>query len=131
MGARYRARWSSFGSAMPAGIITTSAIPVRSTRAFQGYGTATTDDEGRYAFVTIRPVAYPGRPPHLHFTLRHSRAASLTTQLYVAGDDTSADSVLSASARGTLARLTVALGPAPDREIGALEGSFDFVLAAR
>ncbi len=99
--------------------------------AFQGYGTAITADDGRYAFVTIRPVPYPGRPPHLHFTLRHPRAAPLTTQLYVAGDDTSGDSVLSASARGTLARLTVALRPAPDREIGALEGSFDFVLAAR
>ena len=29
---------------------------------FQGYGTTTTDAAGRYAFKTIRPVAYPGRP---------------------------------------------------------------------
>jgi protocatechuate 3,4-dioxygenase beta subunit len=34
---------------------------------FQGYGRAEIDASGRYAFRTIRPVAYPGRTPHIHF----------------------------------------------------------------
>jgi protocatechuate 3,4-dioxygenase beta subunit len=98
---------------------------------FQGYGVATTDADGRYAFVTIRPVAYPGRPPHLHFRIRHPSAPVLTTQLYVAGDDTSGDMVLGESPRGTRERLTVALAAAPEREPNALAGSFDFVLNTR
>ncbi len=98
---------------------------------FQGYGVATSDADGRYAFTTIRPVAYTGRPPHLHFTIRHPAAASLTTQLYVAGDDVNGDVVLGGSPPGTRERLTIALAPAPDREPGALAGSFDFVLSPR
>jgi len=37
---------------------------------FQGYGVATADAEGRYAFKTIRPVPYGGRPPHMHIRVR-------------------------------------------------------------
>ena len=33
---------------------------------FQGYGQTTTDDNGNYRFKTIKPVAYPGRAPHIH-----------------------------------------------------------------
>jgi protocatechuate 3,4-dioxygenase beta subunit len=96
---------------------------------FQGYGVATTDADGRYAFVTIRPVPYPGRPPHMHFKVRHPAAAPLTTQLYVAGDDTAGDGVLSGSPRGTRERLSVELSAAGEREPNALAASFDFVLA--
>ena len=53
---------------------------------FQGYGAVVTDADGRYAFRTIRPVAYPGRPPHLHFKLTPKSGPGLTTQLYVRGD---------------------------------------------
>jgi protocatechuate 3,4-dioxygenase, beta subunit len=95
---------------------------------FQGYGVATTDAEGRYAFKTIRPVPYTGRPPHMHIRLRHANAPPLTTQLYIAGDVVGADGVLMASPRGTLAKLTMALAPAPGREAGALAGSYEFVL---
>jgi protocatechuate 3,4-dioxygenase beta subunit len=40
---------------------------------FQGYGATTTDADGRYAFKTIRPVPYGGRPPHLHLRVRADR----------------------------------------------------------
>ncbi len=33
---------------------------------FQGYGVAKTDAGGAFHFRTIRPVAYPGRTPHIH-----------------------------------------------------------------
>ena len=94
---------------------------------FQGYGATTTDAEGRYAFKTIRPVAYSGRIPHMHFKIRAAKAA-LITQLYVKGDATAGDPVLAMSPAGTLGKLTVALAPAAGKEPGALTGSFDFVL---
>lgn len=95
---------------------------------FQGYGVATTDAQGRYAFKTIRPVPYTGRPPHMHVRLRHANAPALTTQLYIAGDAVGADGVLMSSPGGTLAKLTMALASAAGREAGALAGSYEFVL---
>ncbi|MEP7183842.1 MAG: intradiol ring-cleavage dioxygenase [Betaproteobacteria bacterium] len=95
---------------------------------FQGYGTATTDAAGRYAFTTIRPVAYPGRPPHLHVKVHASGATSLTTQVYIRGDSIAGDAVIAGSPAGTLDRLSMALTPAADRGPGALAGTFDFVL---
>jgi protocatechuate 3,4-dioxygenase beta subunit len=98
---------------------------------FQGYGAVTTGADGRYAFVTIRPVAYPGRVPHMHFKVSHASAAALTTQLYVAGDDLRSDAVAASSPRGALERLTVSLSAGDDREAGALVATFDFVLLTR
>jgi protocatechuate 3,4-dioxygenase beta subunit len=95
---------------------------------FQGYGVTTTDAEGRFAFKTIRPVPYTGRPPHMHVRLRHASAPALTTQIYVAGDAVGADGVLMSSPRGTLTKLTMAIAPAAGREAGAFAGSYEFVL---
>ena len=49
---------------------------------FQGYGSAAVDREGRYHFRTIRPVAYPGRTPHIHVRV-HAGSRTLATQLYL------------------------------------------------
>jgi protocatechuate 3,4-dioxygenase beta subunit len=61
---------------------------------FTGKGRATTDRDGWYRFVTIRPGAYPWRnapnawrPPHIHFSLFGPCFASrLVTQMYFPGD---------------------------------------------
>ncbi len=53
---------------------------------FQGYGAVVADGAGRYRFRTIRPVAYPGRAPHIHARVTQPDGRSLTTQLFVAGD---------------------------------------------
>ncbi|NLR98292.1 protocatechuate 3,4-dioxygenase subunit beta [Rhizobium sp. P38BS-XIX] len=61
---------------------------------FGGCGRAITDDEGRYAFRTIRPGAYPWpngvndwRPAHIHFSVfGHGFAQRLITQMYFEGD---------------------------------------------
>lgn len=37
---------------------------------FRGYGRATSAANGSYRFVTIQPVEYPGRTPHVHLLLR-------------------------------------------------------------
>ena len=95
---------------------------------FQGYGVVITDSEGRYAFKTIRPVPYSGRPPHIHVRVRRGHGPQLTTQIYIAGDAVDGDSVLASSPEGTLALLSMSLAPAAGREADALAGTFDFVL---
>jgi len=52
-------------------------------RRFQGYGRAVTDAEGRYRFLTLMPVPYGDRPPHIHVTIRSDTHDTLTTQLYL------------------------------------------------
>lgn len=53
---------------------------------FQGFGKALTDSQGRFRFRTIRPVAYPGRAPHIHFKVKAKAFKELTSQMFVAGD---------------------------------------------
>ena len=43
-----------------------------------------TDEQGRYQFRTINPVAYPGRTPHIHVKVL-TRSTELTTQFYLDG----------------------------------------------
>ena len=53
---------------------------------FQGFGTQTTDAEGRYRFKTIKPGAYPApvvgmRSPHVHFEVE-AKYDRLITQMF-------------------------------------------------
>jgi protocatechuate 3,4-dioxygenase beta subunit len=102
----------------------------RHDAGFQGYGRTAIDASGRYAFRTIRPVAYPGRTPHIHFKVHAPGAGRLTTQLYVADEPQNAtDGVLNAiSDRNARARVIVRLEEAGEIEAGALKGTFDIVL---
>jgi protocatechuate 3,4-dioxygenase, beta subunit len=100
---------------------------------FQGYGQALTDAGGGYRFRTIRPVAYPGRTPHIHFRLGEvGRDELLTTQMYVAGEPGNArDPLLNAVRdRALRAALLVDLQPAEGIETGALAGTFDIMVDA-
>jgi protocatechuate 3,4-dioxygenase, beta subunit len=58
--------------------------------AFQGFGKEQVSADGRYRFRTIKPVAYPGRPPHIHMKIKLGHRELLTTQMYVAGDASNA-----------------------------------------
>ncbi|KAB2917092.1 MAG: intradiol ring-cleavage dioxygenase [Hyphomicrobiaceae bacterium] len=102
----------------------------RRDAAFQGYGRAQVDQEGRYAFRTIRPVAYPGRTPHIHYKIHAPNAGTLTTQMYVAGEPQNARDGILRSIRDARAResVIVRLGAAAELEPGALKGTFDIVL---
>jgi protocatechuate 3,4-dioxygenase, beta subunit len=53
---------------------------------FQGYGVSRTDANGDFRFRTIRPVAYPGRTPHIHVRVQPSTDRAFATQLYLADD---------------------------------------------
>jgi len=58
----------------------------RRDKGFQGFGSALTNAQGTAGFRTIKPVAYPGRTPHIHIKLRHATFGELTSQLFLAGD---------------------------------------------
>ncbi|WP_279482980.1 protocatechuate 3,4-dioxygenase subunit beta [Aureimonas sp. SK2] len=61
---------------------------------FGGCGRCITDEDGRYAFRTVKPGAYPWpngvndwRPAHIHFSVfGHAFAQRLITQMYFEGD---------------------------------------------
>lgn len=54
--------------------------------AFQGWGQSPVDGEGRFAFRTIKPPPYPGRTPHIHFTVRDTGRRLLTSQVFFEGE---------------------------------------------
>lgn len=97
---------------------------------FQGFGEMVTTGKGAYRFRTIKPVAYPGRTPHIHFAVTAPGGARLITQMYIEGAPGNERDPLLNSIRDAAARrsVIVALKPAPEIEGGALAGTFDIVL---
>lgn len=61
---------------------------------FQGYGATRSGAQGQARLRSIKPVAYPGRAPHIHFTLRHASFGTLSSQLFVADDPGNANDFL-------------------------------------
>lgn len=53
---------------------------------FQFYGETTTTGTGGFAFRTILPGGYGGRPRHIHVKVTPPGGATLTTQLYFKDD---------------------------------------------
>jgi protocatechuate 3,4-dioxygenase, beta subunit len=49
---------------------------------FQGYGAATTDATGGYQFLTVKPVPYSGRTPHIHFVISGRGFERFITQMW-------------------------------------------------
>ncbi|HJQ60277.1 MAG TPA: protocatechuate 3,4-dioxygenase [Vineibacter sp.] len=98
--------------------------------SFQGFGQMTTAADGGYRFRTIRPVAYVGRTPHIHFRVVTQDGRRLTTQMYVAGEPANERDFVLRAIRDDRQRqqIIVALAPADGIEPGALAGTFDIVL---
>jgi protocatechuate 3,4-dioxygenase beta subunit len=99
---------------------------------FQGRGRATADPRGAYTFRTIKPVAYPGRTPHIHFAITAPGRAPLITQMYVAGEvlnerDGILNGIRDAAQRDSV---IVRLQRGDGLEPGALVGTFDIVISA-
>jgi protocatechuate 3,4-dioxygenase beta subunit len=97
---------------------------------FQGFGRTVTDDKGGYQFVTIRPVPYPGRTPHIHFAVTAPGQRRFITQMYVAGEPGNERDAVLLGIRdpAARARLVVPLRLAPELGRDALAGGFDIVL---
>lgn len=53
---------------------------------FQGYGKTRTGIDGEFRFLTIKPVPYPGRTPHIHFKVSAPNKATLFTQMFCSTD---------------------------------------------
>lgn len=99
---------------------------------FQGYGRSDTAADGGYRFRTIRPVAYPGRTPHIHVRVTAPGFEPLTTQMYVAGEPLNDTDVLLSRVRDPAARkrIIIALEPLPDAGPADLVGVFNIVFGA-
>jgi protocatechuate 3,4-dioxygenase beta subunit len=103
----------------------------RRDSAFQGYGRMLAGGDGAYSFRTLKPVAYPGRAPHIHFKVAISNGRLLTSQFYIAGEPgNERDSVFRAAARDPRQRerIEMRLAPAPGLEPGALATTMDIVV---
>ncbi|CAN5701580.1 protocatechuate 3,4-dioxygenase [soil metagenome] len=99
--------------------------------AFQGYGRLMIKDDGRYSFRTLKPVAYPGRTPHIHFKVATSSGKLLTSQFYIAGEPgNERDGVFRGAVRDPRQRALIEmnLAPAPGLEAGALATTMDIVV---
>lgn len=97
---------------------------------FQGYGRVTVASDGAYQFRTIKPVAYPGRTPHIHYAVIVRGTGRFVTQMYVAGEPLNARDGLLNAIRDPQARRSVIipLTAADGLEAGAVQGTFDIVL---
>jgi protocatechuate 3,4-dioxygenase beta subunit len=95
-------------------------------RGFQGYGRMLAGADGSYRFRTLRPPAYGGRPPHVHFRVKAAGRRPLTTQMYFAGENTERSGWGGFSRERE--RLTVTLTPTQDAGRAAVAATFDLVL---
>ena len=90
-------------------------LPIMYAMAFQGFGRTMVDAEGGWRFRTIRPVSYPGRPPHIHLKVRLGSRELLTTQIYVRGEGANArDWLLARLDADARAQLEVDFRSGPD-----------------
>lgn len=116
------------------GLYDHSSQPMRESRdmAFQGYGRDVTDSYSHYSFRTFKPVAYPGRAPHIHLKVQTADGRRLTTQFYLAGDPRNAgDDVWRHAVWGDPRRqamIEMRLEPANGLEPGAFTTLMDIVM---
>jgi protocatechuate 3,4-dioxygenase beta subunit len=99
-------------------------------QSFQGSGHTMTDRRGRYRFLTIKPVPYPGRTPHIHVAVFPEGERPFVTQLYVEGETRNDDDFLYRRIPAESRHLvTVAFDPAsaPGSD---LQAQWDIVLNA-
>lgn len=97
---------------------------------FQGYGHFTTGRDGRYRFRTIRPVAYPGRTPHIHVAVTLPGQPRFATQCYIRGEPRNqSDGLLNAIREPALRELlVVAFVPVAGARVPEQVARFDLVL---
>jgi protocatechuate 3,4-dioxygenase beta subunit len=94
---------------------------------FQGWGEAVTAPDGTFAFRTIKPAPYPGRTPHIHFTVRDGRGRRmLTSQAFFEGESGNERDFLYRQLGDAARLVTVRL----EGDSRGLKGALDIVLPA-
>lgn len=99
-------------------------------RHFQGFGRFETAFDGAFKFRTVKPVAYPGRTPHIHVKVKKGDRELLTTQLYIKDDPGNARDVLLNAIRDERQRasLIMPFTPVAGSRVGELAARCDLVL---
>jgi len=97
---------------------------------FQGFGRFLTGSSGEYYFRTVKPVAYPGRTPHIHFAVKMKGREQWTTQCYVKGEAGNEKDGLLRGIKDVKARESVIVDFAAIKEskAGELAARFDIVM---
>jgi len=97
---------------------------------FQGFGRFLTGSTGEYYFRTIKPVAYPGRTPHIHCAIKMKGRDKWTTQCYVKGEPANESDGVYRGIQDPKARaaVTVDFAPIPGLTTGELAARFDIVM---
>lgn len=97
---------------------------------FQGYGRFLTGSTGEYYFRTIKPIAYPGRTPHIHYAVTVPKKDQFTTQCYIKGEPQNERDGVLRGVRDAKQRESVQVDftPIKDSKIGELAAKFDVVL---
>jgi protocatechuate 3,4-dioxygenase beta subunit len=97
---------------------------------FQGFGRFLTGSSGEYLFRTVKPVPYPGRTGHIHFSVKPAGSEKFVTQCYVKGEPLNEKD-------GVLKKITdpaerkaiiVPFAPLAKSSAGELAARFDIVL---
>jgi protocatechuate 3,4-dioxygenase beta subunit len=97
---------------------------------FQGFGRFLTGSTGEYYFRTVKPVAYPGRTPHIHFAIKARGQEKFTTQCYIKGHSgNERDGVLRGIRDQKQRELVIVdFAPISGSKIGELAAKFDIVM---
>lgn len=99
-------------------------------RNFQGFGRFTTNQQGEYRFRTVKPVAYPGRCPHIHFKVKQGERTLLTSQIFITGEPTNARDGIFRGVGGIVERELVCAQwrRVPDTRVPEYRANFDIVV---
>lgn len=110
--------------------IHTSEDAAKRDKNFQGFGRFLTGSTGEYNFRTIKPIAYPGRTPHIHFAVKMKGREKWTTQCYVKGEPQNEKDFVIGRIKDPKARESVIVDFAPLKgsKIGELAAKFDIVM---
>jgi protocatechuate 3,4-dioxygenase beta subunit len=97
---------------------------------FQGFGRFLTGSTGEYLFRTIKPVAYPGRTPHIHYAIKMKGRKELITQCYIQGHPGNEKDGVYKGITDEKARksVTIRFIPLKGSRIGELTARFDIVM---
>ena len=97
---------------------------------FQGFGRFLTGNSGEYLFRTIKPVAYPGRTPHIHYAVKTKGMEKFVTQCYIEGHPGNEKDGVWKGIKDARQRksVTVPFAAVKDSKIGELAARFDIVL---
>jgi protocatechuate 3,4-dioxygenase beta subunit len=103
----------------------------RRDKNFQGFGRFMTGSTGEYYFRTIKPVAYPGRTPHIHFAVKVKGKEKFTTQCYIKGEPRNENDGVLRGIRDIPARNSVIVDFAaiPNSRINECAAKFNIVMA--